>query len=420
MLLSLFSVSSSWSADARKELQGVTKEIREKKQLIDKTTLQENRVSAELRKIDDNLREKQATLVALKRDMLKVENGIEKTSDEISIVQGEAEAKKLLIQKRLVSIYKAGDTGSIRFLFSSDSFPQMLENMRYMKSLLESDRKLVSAYEERIAKLKFLKNSMVSDIRKKERLGADIESTKRQIEVEKQSKSSFLVRVREEKKAYQASLRELEANSRRLQSIVARLEVERKRKEFALRRAEAARQKKILQARAAAARQQSKTRYREKVKESHGNRTDVTAPAISPPESTSGFASQKGRLSMPARGRIVSSFGRHKHPEFNSFTVSNGISIAAPSGTEVRSVYEGKVVFSDYFKGYGNMVIVDHGGGFFSLYAHNSRLLKRSGASVSRNEVLANVGDVDSAKGSVLYFEIRYQGKPVDPSSWVR
>lgn len=420
MLLSLFSVSSSWSADARKELQGVTKEIREKKQLIDKTTLQENRVSAELRKIDDNLREKQATLVALKRDMLKVENGIEKTSDEISIVQGEAEAKKLLIQKRLVSIYKAGDTGSIRFLFSSDSFPQMLENMRYMKSLLESDRKLVSAYEERIAKLKFLKNSMVSDIRKKERLGADIESTKRQIEVEKKSKSSFLVRVREEKKAYQASLRELEANSRRLQSIVARLEAERKRKELALRRAEAARQKKILQARAAAARQQSKTRYREKVKEPRANRTDVTAPAVSPPESTSGFASQKGRLSMPARGRIVSSFGRHKHPEFNSFTVSNGISIAAPSGTEVRSVYEGKVVFSDYFKGYGNMVIVDHGGGFFSLYAHNSRLLKRSGASVSRNEVLANVGDVDSAKGSVLYFEIRYQGKPVDPSSWVR
>jgi len=420
MLLSLLSVSSSWSADARKELQGVTKEIREKKQLIDKTTLQENRVSAELRKIDDNLREKQATLVALKRDMLKVENGIEKTSDEISIVQGEAEAKKLLIQKRLVSIYKAGDAGSIRFLFSSDSFPQMLENMRYMRSLLESDRKLVSAYEERIAKLKLLKNSMVSDIRKKERLGADIESTKRQIEVEKKSKSSFLVRVREEKKAYQASLRELEANSRRLQSIVARLEAERKRKELALRRAEAARQKKILQAKAAAARQQSKTRYREKVKESRANRTDVTAPAVSPPESKSGFASQKGRLSMPARGRIVSSFGRHKHPEFNSFTVSNGISIAAPSGAEVRSVYDGKVVFSDYFKGYGNMVIVDHGGGFFSLYAHNSRLLKRSGASVSRNEVLANVGDVDSSKGSVLYFEIRYQGKPVDPSSWVR
>jgi murein hydrolase activator len=396
-------VSSAWCADAKKQLQGITKEIREKKQLISKSVEEESRVAGELARIDKKLKEKEAGLVALKRDLKLVEGGLEKTRSEIAVVQREAEARKLLIQKRLVSVYKAGEAGNLRFFFSSESFPQMLENVRYMKSLLESDRKLVNAYEERIEKLKHLKKTMESDARRKETLRGSIELTKRQIEDEKSAKASFLVQVREEKTAYQSSLRELEANSRRLQSIVARLEAESRRKYAAQRRAATVKPLKKAQAKA-----QNKALSK------------GTSPVLLPPESSGGFASQKGRLSLPAQGRIVGSFGRHKHPEFNSFTVSNGISISAPNGADVRSVYDGRVVFSDYFKGYGNMVIVDHGDGFFSLYAHNSKVFKRAGASVSKNEVLANVGDVDSSKGSILYFEIRYQGKPVDPTPWVR
>ena len=125
-------------------------------------------------------------------------------------------------------------------------------------------------------------------------------------------------------------------------------------------------------------------------------------------------------MSMPAKGELVGSFGRHKHPEFNSYTVSNGISIVAPTGAEIRSVYDGQVIFADYFKGYGNMVIVDHGGGYFSLYAHAAKIMKKVGASVGRNEVVASVGESDSTRGPMLYFEIRYQGKPIDPAAWVR
>jgi septal ring factor EnvC (AmiA/AmiB activator) len=397
-------VSSAWCADAKKQLQGIAKEIREKKQLISKTAEEESRVSGELARIDKRLKEKEAGLVALKQDLKLVEGGLEKTRAEIAVVQREAEGRKLLIQRRLVSVYKAGEAGNLRFFFSSESFPQMLENLRYMKSLLESDRKLVAAYEDRIEKLKLLKKTMESDAHRKEALRGSIELTKRQIEEEKLSKASFLVHVREEKTAYQSSLRELEANSRRLSSIVARLEAESRRNYAAQRRA------------AAIAKPQKNVQGKAQIKaQSKGS-----SPVLLPPASSGGFASQKGRLSLPAQGRIISSFGRHKHPEFNSFTVSNGISISAPNGADVRSVYDGRVVFSDYFKGYGNMVIVDHGDGFFSLYAHNSKVFKRAGASVSKNEVLANVGDVDSAKGSVLYFEIRYQGKPVDPTPWVR
>jgi septal ring factor EnvC (AmiA/AmiB activator) len=96
------------------------------------------------------------------------------------------------------------------------------------------------------------------------------------------------------------------------------------------------------------------------------------------------------------------------------------LSISASSGSEIKAIYEGTVIFADYFKGFGNMVIVDHGGGYFSLYAHASQLAKKVGAEVARHETIGAVGDVDSSKGSMLYFEIRHQGKPVDPAGWVR
>jgi septal ring factor EnvC (AmiA/AmiB activator) len=382
--------SSAWSADAKKQLQGIKKEIREKKRLITKTTRVESAVSSELAKIDMSLRSKERSLFDLNKEMESAEKGLEKTRSEIDSVVKDVETRKKLIQSRLVSVYKAGEVGNIRFLFSSETLPQMLENLRYMKALLENDRQLVADYNERIGKLKELKASMEQDVRHKENLKQSIVLKKKEIEAEKENKASFLLKVREDKKTYIASLQELETNSRRLQSIVEKLEAARRKRYTA------------------------KTRSHSVQSDRKGGTTFV------PPSTSTGFGAQKGRLSFPTQGRIVGSFGRHKHPEFNSYTISNGISIAAPIGADVRSIYSGSVVFSGYFKGYGNMVIVDHGDGFFSLYAHNSKVYKRVGSNVEKNELLASVGDVDSPGGSSLYFEIRYQGKPIDPAPWVR
>lgn len=123
---------------------------------------------------------------------------------------------------------------------------------------------------------------------------------------------------------------------------------------------------------------------------------------------------------MPVKGEVIETFGKHKHPQFNSYTFTKGLVIAAPLGSEIRAIYEGTVIYAEYFKGYGNMVIIDHGGGYFSLYAYASRITKKVGSEVGKGEVVAAVGDVDSAKGPALYFEIRHQGKPVDPNGWVR
>jgi septal ring factor EnvC (AmiA/AmiB activator) len=383
-LFILLVATNGGCADVKDELRGVKKEIKEKKLLLKKTKKAENQVSSELGQIEKNLQEKETKLAGLSRDLREAENALERTQREIETVKGEAERKKQQIRVRLAALYKGGEIGTARMYFSSESFPQMAENLRYMKAILAYDRRLFAEFNAKIDRLRELKGTLERDAARKEIIKTNIEAKKREIEAEKRKKASYLVQVRADKKGYLASIKELETNARRLQTMMEKLDAK------------------------------SRKSY------TKNNKNVIRGGALLPPVPDKGFGSQKGRLALPAHGEVVDGFGRHKHPEFNSYTVSNGISIAAPQGSEIRAVYEGQVIYADYFKGYGNMVIVDHGGGYFSLYAHAAKILKKVGTSVARNEVVASVGDTDSNRGTMLYFEIRYQGKPVDPAAWVR
>lgn len=380
-------------AGVKEDLQGVKKQIKEKNLLLTKTRKVETQVSGELQQIQRSLKEKQDSLGKLGRDLASVEKGVDQTMAEIERTRQEAEKKRSQIERRVVALYKGGDIGNLRVIFSSESFPQMSENLRYLRSVLEHDKQLFAQYNEDLEHLKGLKARLEQDAARKEGIRRSMESKKREIEQEQNRKASYLLKVRQDKQGYLASIKDLQANARRLQSMFERLEA-RNRKAYSA---------------------------KSRAKRGQGTQAQTqTAQAPATPVPDKGLGAQKGRLSLPVKGTVVDHFGRHKHPDFNSFTVSNGISVAAPAGTPIHAVFDGEVIFADYFKGYGNMIIVDHGGGFFSLYAHASSMAKRVGAKVSRNEVLASVGDIDSSKGPMLYFEIRYQGKPVDPSPWFR
>lgn len=386
-MLLLAVATAARGENPKDELKGVKQEIKAKKQLISKTRKVEAVVSTELQEINRSLERKESDLNRLDRDLRGVESSLERTGGEIARVTDEATRKKREIEHRLASLYKAGELGALRMFFSAESFPQMAENIRYMRSILEHDKIIFAEYNAKIEQLRRLKLELERDAARKERIKQGIALKKREIEEEKGKKAAYLVKVRQDRQGYEASLKELQANATRLQAMVERLD--------------ALSRKKLL------------SRH-----EKPGNRLKPL-PEL-PPVPDRGFASQKGRMSLPVRGVVVETYGKHKHPEFNSYTFSKGLSISAGAGTEIRAVYEGSVIFADYFKGYGNMVIIDHGGGYFTLYAHASRIFKKVGAEVARNEALATVGDMDSAKGPMLYFEIRHQGKPVDPAEWVR
>jgi len=132
-----------------------------------------------------------------------------------------------------------------------------------------------------------------------------------------------------------------------------------------------------------------------------------------------GFAARKGRLPVPASGTIAVGFGRIVNPRFNTVTVQNGIDIAARAGAPVRAVAPGRVVHAGWFKGYGNLVIVDHGERYHTLFAHLGAMRTAMGELVEAGAVLGTVGDSGSLKGAYLYFELREGGRPVDPRPWL-
>jgi septal ring factor EnvC (AmiA/AmiB activator) len=127
------------------------------------------------------------------------------------------------------------------------------------------------------------------------------------------------------------------------------------------------------------------------------------------------FASQRGRLNWPVRGKLVSGFGAK-----SGESTSNGLVIAAPNGTEVHAVSHGRVVFADWMRGFGMLLIVDHGDGYLSLYGYNETLLKDVGDWVDANEAIATSGATGGQKTPGVYFELRAQGKPVDPRAWLK
>jgi len=132
------------------------------------------------------------------------------------------------------------------------------------------------------------------------------------------------------------------------------------------------------------------------------------------------FLSCMGYLCMPVKGRILSKFGTRTDEEDKTFTFQTGIDIKVDLGEPVKSVFRGEILYADWLKGYGNLIIVNHGDNYYTLYAHVGELFKKKGDVVADREVIATAGDTGAVRGTYLHFEVRHHGKPVDPLKWLR
>jgi murein hydrolase activator len=132
------------------------------------------------------------------------------------------------------------------------------------------------------------------------------------------------------------------------------------------------------------------------------------------------FDAYKGLLRWPVKGKIITFFGPHRDKAYAVTNFQSGINIRAERGEPIRCVADGYTIFSNWFKGFGNMMIIDHGNHYYTVYAHLEEVFKVKGDRVEKNEVIATVGDSGSLMGPALHFEVRYHGKPVDPMDWIR
>ncbi|MBT8341712.1 MAG: peptidoglycan DD-metalloendopeptidase family protein, partial [Desulfatitalea sp.] len=154
------------------------------------------------------------------------------------------------------------------------------------------------------------------------------------------------------------------------------------------------------------------------------NTLTPVAPPARPAESLAGvdnrpFNTHKGLLHWPVKGKIVSFFGPYRDEKTNVVNFQSGINISAERGEPIRAVSDGYTIFANWFKGFGNMMIIDHGDHYYTVYAHLEEVFKVKGDRVESGEVIATLGDSGSLTGPALHFEVRHHGKPVDPLEWI-
>jgi septal ring factor EnvC (AmiA/AmiB activator) len=252
-----------------------------------------------------------------------------------------------------------------------------------------------------------------------------------EVEAEQQKRHADLQKQREDRKALYAELSSkvkeqrkeignLQQNEKRLTNLIDRLsKILAAQAAQAARAAEAAR---LAEAKAAvAARQKEKRPAAGEEKEIARPAPETTRPRqaeaenhYEPAASDGSFARQQGKLRLPVRGAVSGRFGSPR----DGGGTWRGLFIKAASGSEVKAIANGRVVFSEWMRGFGNLLIVDHGNAYLSIYGNNDSLLKQVGQAVKGGETVATVGNSGGKPDSGLYFELRHQGQPIDPMKW--
>lgn len=363
----------SGMAESKKELGGLKKKLQEEKQRVKIIGKKESSVLSQLNKLDRTLSSKEKELKTLDKRLKILGQKVRKASEDLLFITRSIASQETFLASRLLALYKFGDAGIPQVLFTSQSYGDLLNTRRHLASIIRQDRQLIEDYHQRQALIGNYREQLQEDEQELQGLKKQTEQKRAEIKEDRSKKTRLLNSVRDEKRIHLSAIKELQAASAQLQALINRLEKE----------------------------------IRAKAK------AEILPPA------GKGLGAFRGKLPFPVEGRILSTFGKNENPRFNTFTVQKGIEIEAPPGAEIRAVYDGRVLYSDWFKGYGKILIIDHGEGYYTLSGHASSLLKKVGEDVQRGEVVALVGDTGSLKGPCLYFEIRQRGKPLDPLEWL-
>ncbi len=380
---------SSRAGESREQLKQVQRQLGSEREKAKEAGKREVSLAREMARLDADLKVKTKQLRDLEATLRTSTQRIAKLSRDISATDARLSASRSLLKRRLRAMYKQSRLGYVRMLLSADDLSSAGRRLKYLSAIAAQDQRLMQRYGATLGELSGRRAEIE---RFKTELAVATEkaaTTRGQIVEEQRKRRILLASVREEKAGHLAQIKELENSAKDLQTLIAKLQSEEERQ-----------------------RRAARTPPR---REAPGRKEDI--PEV-PDDGR--FGRLRGTLPWPAEGTLASTFGRQEHPRFHTVTFNRGIEISAPEGRDVRAVADGSVIYADWFKGYGRLLILDHGGGYFTLYAHASEFLAKPGEAVSRGQVIAKVGDTGSLEGPQLYFELRYKGKPEDPLAWLQ
>jgi septal ring factor EnvC (AmiA/AmiB activator) len=363
----------------RRKLEQTQKQLKEQREKAAAAKRRETSLLAELEQSDRKLADKQREVSRLDGRIQLVQADIQALRGDIAKLETSRGGQQDALARRLRTIYKIHNQGAaLPLILAGEDAAARADVIRQLGSLAALDARLIREYRATSDNLADRKGR--EETRRRELATLRTEARQEQAEVDREAgrRRTLLARVKDERVYHERMVGELTEASRRLETFIRDLQ---------------ARQRRVAKA----------------------------PPSRAPGETPGvGFGELRGRLPWPAAGRILTAFGPQVHPRFGTKTFRNGVDIEAAEGAAVAAVYAGHVVYTGWFKGYGNLIILDHGHEYYTLYAHVAEILVKEGEDVRPAQRIGTVGDTGSLAGPRLYFEVRYQGKPQDPEQWLR
>jgi len=356
----------------KKEARSINREIKKGTAELLKVTQKEISVINSLNDIDLRLDTARKKASSLKAELAAFEKEIMKNIYESEYLQKKIKASEDYASKRLVALYKLNWLGKIYVLASAKSMYELFHRKKALEQILAHDENVWQNLLDNKARLHQLLVELKTKKAEKQDAEADFNKQIGMMSLERANKSELLDNIRKKRSLSLAALESLKQAATDLDRTINALK----------------------------------------------SGSDLIEPQKDIPSKN--FSSLKGLLNMPVKGKIVSFFGPYRNKKFNVVNFRSGIEIKADRGEPIRAVHDGRILYARWFKGYGNMIIIDHGDNYYTIYAHAQELFASKGDMVETGEVVATVGDSGSMIGPSLHFEVRHRGKPVDPLKWIK
>jgi murein hydrolase activator len=369
-------------ADAETSRNEAADALRESEQAI-------SEANRELAELDQSSRAVSQRAQALNADMRK-------TTETLAAHQ--KEFARLLHMQHVQ--HGGGPPDALRLLLSGENPNDIARNLHYLSYVSQARGDAIRNIRESQARLKSLGDETAKKARELAAIGAAQLNQRARLESEKRKRAEVVTRLSREIGRQRQEIGAMRGNEARLTHLIEQLA------------------KVIVRPPAAPREKVAAPRPRnEKMERVERNERNESVPEPTIPSSVAqAFSRLRGRLALPVRGELSGRFGS---PRSDGGLTWKGVFVAAKPGEAVKAVAAGRVVYADWLRGFGNLLIVDHGEGYMSLYGYNETLLKRIGDEILGGDTVATVGNSGGNGDSGLYFELRHQGKPFDPLSWV-
>ena len=340
-------------------------------------------VSAKLKQIQADLDAANARLQSIQTKQAEINAQIAQTQNEIVKMEAYLKTRQDVLNRRVRAIYMHGQLNYLEVILGANSFSDFANRVELLKRVIRSDYNLILEIQKQKAAIEAKKAQLEEDKRQLDALAAEAEKTRQEIAKKKAEQQKVLDAAKSNKAAAAQMEQDLNAQLASVRNLI----------QQRLAAAEAARQ---------AAQQQ----------------------AASDDEGGSGgsddnYVQGTGAMGWPCSGPITSPFGYRTHPIFGTTIFHAGIDIGVDYGTPIHAADSGVVVYSGWISGYGNAVIIDHGGGISTLYGHNQSLAVSEGQSVSKGSVIAYAGSTGNSTGPHCHFEVDVNGSPVNPMGYL-